>query len=53
MALAGGSPLLVLDMFEHAYAMDYGSKAAAYVDAFLAIINWPVVNARFAAASAL
>jgi superoxide dismutase, Fe-Mn family len=47
MALAGGSPLLVLDMFEHAYAMDYGSKAAVYVDAFLSVINWPTVNERF------
>ena len=52
MALVGGTPLLVLDMFEHAYAMDYGSKAVAYVDAFMQIINWPVVNARFAGASA-
>ncbi len=48
MALAGGTPLLVLDMYEHAYAMDYGSKAAAYVDAFMAIINWNAVSARFA-----
>ena len=52
MSLVGGTPLLVLDMFEHAYAMDYGSKAAVYVDAFMQIINWPVVNARFAGASA-
>ena len=52
MALAGGTPLLVLDMFEHAYAMDYGSKAAAYVDAFMPIVNWNAVNARFAWASA-
>ncbi len=48
MALVGGTPLLVLDMFEHAYATDYGSKAAAYVDAFMAIINWNAVSARFA-----
>ena len=48
MALVGGTPLLVLDMFEHAYAMDYGSKAAVYVDAFMAIINWNAVSARFA-----
>jgi len=48
MSLVGGTPLLVLDMFEHAYAMDYGSKAAAYVDAFMQIINWNAVNARFA-----
>ena len=48
MSLVGGTPLLVLDMFEHAYAMDYGSKAAAYVDAFMQIINWNAVSARFA-----
>jgi Fe-Mn family superoxide dismutase len=48
MALAGATPLLVLDMYEHAYAMDYGSKAAAYVDAIMAIINWNAVSARFA-----
>ena len=47
MALAGATPLLVLDMYEHAYAMDYGSKAAAYVDAVMAAINWNVVSGRF------
>ena len=51
MALAGGTPLLVLDMFEHAYALDYGSRAAAYVDAFMAIINWNAVNARLGRAT--
>jgi len=38
--LAGGRPLLVLDMYEHAYHMDYGAKAAAYVDAYMASIRW-------------
>lgn len=38
--LAGGAPVLVLDMYEHAYHMDYGAKAAAYVDAFMANIDW-------------
>jgi superoxide dismutase, Fe-Mn family len=41
--LAGGSPILALDMYEHAYQMDYGAKAGAYVDAFMAAINWPNV----------
>ena len=41
--LAGGSPILALDMYEHAYHMDYGAKAGAYVDAFMAAINWPNV----------
>ena len=38
--LAGGRPVLVLDMYEHAYHMDYGAKAAAYVDAYMEIIRW-------------
>jgi superoxide dismutase, Fe-Mn family len=38
--LAGGRPILVLDMYEHAYHMDYGAKAGAYVDAFTAVIRW-------------
>ena len=50
MAMAGATPILVLDMFEHAYAMDYGSKAAAYVDAFMATLNWAAADARFARA---
>ncbi|MBV8392995.1 MAG: Fe-Mn family superoxide dismutase [Alphaproteobacteria bacterium] len=33
--LANGRPILALDMYEHAYHMDYGAKAAAYVDAFM------------------
>lgn len=37
---ANGRPVLVLDMYEHAYHMDYGAKAAAYVDAFMQIIRW-------------
>jgi superoxide dismutase, Fe-Mn family len=41
MAPAGSAPLLAIDMYEHAYAMDYGPDAGAYVDAFLKIVNWP------------
>jgi Fe-Mn family superoxide dismutase len=37
---AGGRPVLVMDMYEHAYHMDYGAKAAAYVDAYMANIRW-------------
>ena len=48
MVLAGATPLFVLDMFEHAYAMDYGSRAVAYVDTVMAAINWTAVNGRFA-----
>jgi Fe-Mn family superoxide dismutase len=48
MAFAGGTPVLVLDMFEHAYAMDFGSKAGAYVDAYMNALNWTQADARFA-----
>jgi len=41
--LAGGCPILALDMYEHSYHIDYGAKAAAYVDAFMAAVNWPNV----------
>jgi len=41
MAPAGSTPLLAIDMYEHAYAMDYGANAGAYVDAFLKIVKWP------------
>ena len=46
--LAGGQPILALDMYEHSYHMDYGARAAAYVDAFLAAINWRNVARSFA-----
>ena len=39
-------PLLVLDMYEHAYHMDYGAAAAKYVDAFMLNVNWQEVNRR-------
>jgi Fe-Mn family superoxide dismutase len=38
--IAGGRPVLVLDMYEHAYHMDYGAKAAGYVGAFMEAIHW-------------
>ena len=46
--LAGGVPLLVMDMYEHAYHMDYGANAKGYVDAFFANLEWPEVNRRIA-----
>ena len=46
--LAGATPILALDMYEHSYHMDYGARAAAYVDAFMAAINWPNVGRAFA-----
>jgi len=50
MTVAGATPILALDMYEHAYHMDYGAKAAGYVDAFMSAINWPNVGELFAAA---
>ena len=38
--LAGGRPVMVLDMYEHAYHMDYGAAAAKYVDVFMEAIAW-------------
>jgi superoxide dismutase, Fe-Mn family len=46
--LAGGQPILALDMYEHSYHMDYGARAAAYVEAFMAAINWPNVGRGYA-----
>jgi superoxide dismutase, Fe-Mn family len=51
MSMVGASPVLVMDMFEHAYAMDFGSKAAAYVDAYMGALNWSGADARFARAN--
>jgi len=38
--LAGGTPILALDMYEHSYHMDFGAKAASYVDTFMQVIRW-------------
>jgi Fe-Mn family superoxide dismutase len=38
--LAGGQPILALDMYEHSYHIDYGAKAATYVDTFMTDIRW-------------
>jgi superoxide dismutase, Fe-Mn family len=42
--LAGGTPILALDMYEHSYHIDFGAKAADYVNVFMAAINWPAVQ---------
>jgi Fe-Mn family superoxide dismutase len=48
--LAGAAPLLALDMYEHSYHMDFGAKAGAYVDAFMANVRWESADRRLAAA---
>ena len=49
--LTGSDPLLVMDVFEHAYLADYGLKREEYVAAFLKAIDWGVVSQRLEAAS--
>jgi len=45
-AVAYSEPLLVMDMYEHAYAIDYGAAAAKYIDAFFQNIQWDEVQRR-------
>lgn len=45
--LAGCKILLVLDVFEHAYMLDYGLKRSDYIEAFFKAIDWGVVASRF------
>ena len=46
--LTGCTPLVVMDMWEHAFMTDYGLDKAGYIDAFKKGIDWDVVNKRFA-----
>jgi Fe-Mn family superoxide dismutase len=48
---ADTTPILVMDMYEHAYQMDYGAAAAKYIDAFFANIQWDTVAQRLGAIS--
>jgi len=45
--LAGATPILALDMYEHSYHLDFGAKAAAYVDQVMANLNWERIGARY------
>jgi superoxide dismutase, Fe-Mn family len=45
-------PILVMDMYEHAYQMDYGAAAAKYIDAFFASVQWETVEARLGSSGA-
>lgn len=47
----GAIPLLVIDVWEHAYYLKYQNLRADYVDAFIKVVNWDDVAARFTAAS--
>ena len=46
-SVAGGIPILALDMYEHAYHLDFGTNADAYVAAFMRNIDWNAVQARY------
>ena len=43
---AGGNPLLIMDVFEHAFMIDYGLKRADYIEAFFKNIDWKTVETR-------
>ncbi len=51
--LAESLPILALDMYEHAYHLDFGSDAGAYVDTYMQNLHWDRPAARFARASSL
>jgi superoxide dismutase, Fe-Mn family len=43
---AGCNPILIMDVFEHAFMLDYGLKRADYIESFFKNINWPAAEAR-------
>jgi Fe-Mn family superoxide dismutase len=45
--LVGCIPLLVMDVFEHAYVTDYGIKRVDYINAFMPAVDWSIVLSRF------
>jgi len=48
--LAGATPLLVMDVFEHAFVLDYGMDRGAYIEAFMNAVDWEEVDTRFTSA---
>jgi Fe-Mn family superoxide dismutase len=50
--LAMSTPILIIDMYEHAYHMDFGSNAGGYVDTIMKVIDWRQADSLFTKASA-
>jgi Fe-Mn family superoxide dismutase len=46
-SVPGGVPIIALDMYEHAYHMDFGSNVKAYVGVFMRNLDWKAVEARY------
>jgi Fe-Mn family superoxide dismutase len=46
-SIPGGVPILALDMYEHAYHMDFGANAKAYAETFLRNVDWKLVEGRY------
>ena len=46
-AVAGGIPILALDMYEHAYHIDFGANAKAYIDTFMRNVDWKALQLRY------
>jgi Fe-Mn family superoxide dismutase len=45
--IAGGTPIVALDMYEHSYHIDFGAKAGSYVDAFVGALRWDKADRLF------
>jgi Fe-Mn family superoxide dismutase len=48
LTVANGEVLLALDMYEHAYHMDFGAKAGDYVNAYMGALDWTAADKAFA-----
>ncbi len=52
MTRAGSTPILALEMYEHAYGIGYAAKAAGYLAALIGAVNWSSADSRFGGAIA-